>query len=150
MYRFFDPKYIYLAQSDTTVGFLSQAPTALAATKKRDPAQPFLSCIDSFRILTAKCRVPNLHKNRVRRSKKTTYIFPNGYACRVVKEGMHQDFLKKFTWLYSSSANLTGKSFDDTYAKKKADIIVLDRRGFHEDSPSKILRLGKKTQRKIR
>lgn len=144
------PQLVYLAQSDTTAGFLSQNPHALAKAKKRSSMQPFLCCVSSMRELKNFARVPKSFKNQVRRSKKTTFIYPNSTAVRVVKEQKHLEFLQRFSWMYSSSANQTKKGFEEYYAKQKADIIVKDERGFYETSPSSILRLGRKKRRKIR
>ena len=141
---------VYLVQSDTTAGFLSQNSFRLASSKKRNPNQPFIICVDSFETLKSFTRVPKKFKNQVRRAKKTTYIYPANMAIRVVKDEEHLKFLKKFRWMYSSSANKTKKSFDFDYAKKKADIIVEDKRGFFESTPSKIVKLGKLKQKRLR
>jgi len=47
----FSPYKIYLVQTDTTVGFLSQDAKKLALIKKRDPNKPFLISVDSFKRL---------------------------------------------------------------------------------------------------
>ena len=141
---------VYLTQSDTTVGFLSQNSTRLADSKQRNPNQPFLICVDSFETLKEFVRVPKKFKNRVRRAKKSTFIYPTNKAIRVVKDEKHLKFLKKFRWMYSSSANKTKKSFNYDYAKKKADIIVEDCRGFFEAKPSKMVKLGKSKLKRLR
>lgn len=145
-----NPQLVYLVQTDTTVGFLSQNSQKLAGSKQRDVNQPFIKCVDSLKSLKNFTRVPAKFKNHVRRSKKTTYIYPNNQAIRVVKDSQHLKFLKKIKWAYSSSANLTGKSFELTYAKQKADIIVEDERGFFEGMPSSMVKIGKNKIKKIR
>jgi len=45
---------------------------------------------------------------------------------------------------------LTSKTFEETYAKKKADIIVEDSRGFYEANPSSLLKINNKKVRKLR
>ena len=72
------------------------------------------------------------------RSKKTTFIFPNGESFRVVRGSRHLEFLKKFKWMYSTSANLHGKRFNEKWAREAADVIVEDKRGFVEGKASNI------------
>lgn len=141
---------VYLVQTDTTAGFLSQNSKALAGSKHRNQKQPFISCVDSFYTLKEFTRVPSLFKRRVRRSQKSTFIYPNDKAIRVVKDSLHVEFLQKLHWSYSSSANFTKKRFQMEYAKKKADIIVEDTRGFFEDTPSKIYKIYKTKLRRLR
>ena len=141
---------VYLVQTETTAGFLSQNRTALANSKSRNKKQPFIRCVDSLKTLKEFTRVPKKFKNGVRRSKQTTFIYSNSKALRVVKDKEHLKFLKKLTWVYSSSANLTSKIFDEKYAKQKADIIVEDSKGFFESNPSSMVKIGKKKVRKLR
>ena len=141
---------VYLAQSDTTAGFLSQNSFKLASCKKRDPNQPFIICVDSFKTLNKFTRVPKQFKSKVRRAKKTTFIYPSNRAIRVVKDEKHLKFLKKFGWMYSTSANETKKKFDFDYAKTKVDVVVEDKRSFFENTPSKIVKMGKKNLKCIR
>lgn len=141
---------VYLVQTDTTAGFLSQNSLKLATSKQRDKNQPFLICVDSLRSLKNFVRVPTAFKKQVRRSNKTTFIYPNKQAIRVVKEKNHQKFLRKLGWVYSSSANLTCKSFEENYAKEKADIIVEDSRGFFESKPSSIYKMSNSKLRRLR
>jgi tRNA A37 threonylcarbamoyladenosine synthetase subunit TsaC/SUA5/YrdC len=145
-----NPNKIYLTQTDTTVGFLSQNKEKLNKIKNRPINQPILIEIDSLNTLKKFTRVPNMFKNRVRRRKKTTFIYPNKKSFRVVKDEKHLEFLKKFNWMYSTSANLTGGKFDEKWAKSVADIIVEDKRGLFEGKASKIYKLGKNKMKKIR
>ena len=80
---------IYLAQTDTTVGFLSQDLKKLNAIKNRPLNQPCLICVSKFRNLQNFSRIPKKYKNLIRRSKKTTFIYPNSQAIRVVKDHPH-------------------------------------------------------------
>ncbi len=141
---------VYLVQTETTVGFLSQNSEALALSKQRNKTQAFIRCVDSLNTLKEFTRVPKKFKNKLRRSKRITFIYPNGEALRVVKDEKHLKFLKKIKWAYSSSANLTCKSFEENYAKKKADIIVEDSRGFFESKPSLMIKINSKKSRKLR
>ena len=145
-----NPNKIYLAQTDTTVGFLSQDKTKLNKIKNRPINQPILREVDSLETLKKFVRVPNSHKRRVRRAEKTTFIFPNGESFRVVKDEKHIEFLKKFKWMYSTSANEHGKIFNKEWAKEKADVIVEDKRGLFEGKASTIYKLGKYKIKKIR
>ncbi len=141
---------VYLAQTDTTVGFLSQDAKKLALIKRRDPKKPFLISVDSFVTLKSFARVPNHFKNRVRRAKKSTFVYPNGKAVRVVQDTPHLLFLQKFGWMYSTSANESGKRFDRDFAYQAADIIVEDNRGFFEGKPSRLIKLGREKAKRLR
>ncbi len=145
-----DPNKIYLAQTDTTAGFLTQNSKKLAKIKNRPPNKPFLICVDSLATLKKFARVPTKFKKEVRRAKKTTFIYPNSKAIRVVKDEMHLRFLKKLNWCYSSSANESGKGFDLEFAKRSAEVIVEDWRGFFEGTPSKLIKLGEKRKKRLR
>jgi tRNA A37 threonylcarbamoyladenosine synthetase subunit TsaC/SUA5/YrdC len=142
---------IILAQTDTTVGFLSSSQEALKNAKQRDDSKPFLMVVDSFKELQKITRVNKNFKKIVRNSKKTTFIYPNQKSIRVVFDSSsHYNLLKKFHRLYSSSANLTNHSFEYNYAYKNASIIVEDKFGLSEKEPSKIYRLYKKKKKRLR
>ena len=143
-----NPNIIYLTQTDTTVGFLSQNKNKLNQIKNRNIDQKILREVDSLDTLKSFVRVPNRFKKQIRRAKKTTFIYPNGESFRVVKEKRHLEFLKKFIWMYSTSANLTGKKFDQNWAIEKADIIVGN--NFFEGEPSTIYKLSKTKIKKVR
>jgi len=145
-----NPNNIYLIQTDTTVGFLSQDKMKLNKIKNRPLNRPVLREVDSLETLKNFVRVPKKHKNRIRRAEKTTFIFPNAESYRVVRDERHLEFLKKFKWMYSTSANLHGKPFDEGWAREKADITVEDKRGLFEGEPSRIYKLGKSKIKKIR
>ncbi len=145
-----NPQLLFLVQTETTVGFLSQDSEKLATSKQRNKKQPFIRCVDSLKTLQNFTRVPKKFRNMVRRSNKATFIYSNGEALRVVNDEEHLKFLKKLRWAYSSSANLTKKTFDEKYAKQKADIIVEDSRGFFESKPSKMIKINRQKARKLR
>jgi len=145
-----NPDLVYLAQTETTAGFLSQNAEALIKTKNRPSGKSFLMSVDSLTTLRRFTRVPKRHKNRVRKAQKTTFVYPCGLAIRVVKNEAHLQFLKKLKWSYSTSSNSSGKGFDETFAKEKADVIVFTCKNFFEDKPSSIYRPGKRKMKKIR
>ena len=140
----------YLVQTDTTAGFLSQDLHALNRLKGRDEKQPCLKTTPTCKGLMTIARVPKAYRRYVRLAKHTTFQYPNKEACRLIKMPRHQKFLTAFTWMYSTSANATGKRFEYAYAIEKADIIVEDREGFYEAKASTFIRLGRRRQRKIR
>jgi tRNA A37 threonylcarbamoyladenosine synthetase subunit TsaC/SUA5/YrdC len=137
---------VFLAQGDTTVGFLSQDAKSLFEAKERDGSKKFLKVVDSLLTLKEFTRVPNRFKRVVRYAKKSTFIYPNG-AFRV---SPNETILNKYRWLYSTSANRSGCSFDITFAKSKCDIIVLDRCEFSEKTPSKLIKLHKNRLKRLR
>lgn len=145
-----NPDKLFLAQTDTTVGFLSQNPKKLSLAKKRDENQPFLICVDSYKKLKQFTRVPKKHKKRIRRADKTSFVYPNKKAIRVIKQPCHVKFLKEFDFLYSTSANIHKSKFDLDYALSCAEIILEDSRAFYETSASQIFKLGKKKIHKLR
>ena len=145
-----NPELVYLAQTETTAGFLSQNADALVKTKNRPSGKSFLMSVDSLRTLQQFTRVPTAFKQHIRRAKKTTFAYPCGLAIRVVKDEAHLQFLRKLTWSYSTSSNPSGKGFDEAYALEKADVIVYTQKGFFEDKPSSIYKLGKEKMRKLR
>jgi len=136
---------VYLAQTDTTVGFLSFCDKKLAKVKGRDPKQKTLKVVDSFNTLKEKVRVPNRYKKRLRRSKKTTYIYPNGLSFRVVDPNSdHHSFVKKFGTLFSTSANRTKKDFEEDFAVKNSDIVLYTKDGFNQNRSSTIYKINNK------
>ncbi len=142
---------IYLVQTDTTVGFSSANDEKLSKLKKRPISQKILQVVDSFSTLKQYTRVPNNHKKFIRKSKKTTFIYPNTNSFRVVaKEDKFYDFIRKFKNIYSTSANITTKSFDEEFARINADIVVERKIGFSQTVSSSIYLLKKKKFKKIR
>lgn len=141
---------IYLTQTDTTVGFLSSDDKKLSAIKGRPASQKILQVVDCCKTLQKHTRVPNRFKNKVRRSKKTTFIYPSGYAFRVVdKTSKHHSFIKKFTLLYSTSANKTKYDYDEKFAFENSDIILYNEK-FIEKASSSIFKLNNKKVKRLR
>ena len=134
---------IFLAQTDTTVGFLSKNPTRLATAKKRDAKQPFLHCVDTFYKQKKLTRTPKKFRSFVRRSQKTTFLYPNTKAIRVVTDKRHNQLLKKFDFLYSTSANEHNKKFSLAYAISQADIMIEEPDGYQELPASPLIKLTK-------
>lgn len=136
-----DTNKVFLVQTDTTVGFVSKDFIKLSQIKGR--SKKTLEVLADFESLSKNTRVPQKFKNRVRRSKKTTYIYSNKKAFRVVeKESMHNVFLKRFGKFYSTSANFTGKKFEFSFALENSDILIENKNGFSETKPSKIYKLN--------
>lgn len=140
---------IFLAQTDTTVGFLSQDPQRLREAKGREESKPFLKVFSSLQTLRMQLRIPNAHKRRVRYSRKTTFIVKN-QAFRYVTDPEHSRLIDRHGWFYSTSANESGASFDPSFCFDRADWIVEDNRGLSERSSSKIYRLGQKRLKRLR
>ena len=83
---------IYLAQSDTTAGLLSQDKAKLNVLKGRAKDKPCVITVASLCVLKGFARVSKAHKALVRRSKKTSFIYPNGLCLRCVKDARHAKF----------------------------------------------------------
>ncbi len=145
-----DSKALYLIQTDTTVGFLTQDSALLSKTKKRSNSKSFVSVYSDFKTFKEnKNRIPNHHKKYVRTSKQTTFISKNR-ASRIINDTKHHDFLKKFGWFFSSSANQSSKDFEKNFALNIAEIIVEDARGLYESRPSSIIKLSQTRKVKLR
>ncbi|MRI83674.1 MAG: Sua5 YciO YrdC YwlC family protein [Nitratiruptor sp.] len=145
-----NPDWVYLTQTDTTAGFLSQKASRLAAIKGRPPGKPFLKEVASCRELQRHLRVPKAHRKRVRRSRRTTFLYPQQEAIRLVHDPDHLRFLERFGWMYSTSANPSGKPFDPEFARRNADVVVEDWRGIFAGDASQILHLGRRRIKRIR
>ena len=145
-----NPDLVYLGQTETTAGFLSQNSEALVKTKNRPSGKSFLMSVDSLHTLQQFTRVPTAFRQQIRRAKKTTFAYPSGLAIRVVKDEAHVQFLRKLCWSYSTSSNPSGQGFDETFAQERVDVIVYTQKGFFEDKPSSIYKLGKVKMRKLR
>jgi tRNA A37 threonylcarbamoyladenosine synthetase subunit TsaC/SUA5/YrdC len=140
---------VLLAQTDTIVGFLSQSAERLREAKKREESKPFLKVFCAFQTLKTQLRLPNLHKRRVRYARQTTFIVKN-QAFRYVTDPEHARLIERYGWLYSTSANESGSSFDPSYCHEHADFVVEDRRGLSERSASHIYRLGRSRLKRLR
>lgn len=141
---------IYLAQTDTTAGFLSKDAEYINRTKNRWKKTPLIMTFGSLLALKDKVRIPQRFKKEVRRASKTTYILPSSLSFRVAHEPNHKAFLNRFDYMFSSSANPHKEPFDTKFALKRADVVVLDHRGIFDAKPSTILKINSKKKRKKR
>ena len=140
---------LYLTQTDTTIGFVSQDPKKIDKAKKRKPNKHYIQVVNSLETLKQFSRVPNKYKNQVRRAKRTTFIMPNGMSFRVVKDTEHNLLLDRLKWVYSSSANLSGAEYDETYARDNAEVILSFPKQRNGEA-STIYRLSQTNKRLIR
>jgi len=139
---------VFLTQTDTTIGFLSQNADKLTEIKQRPPHKHYIKAVDSLATLNTLTRVPQKHKNRVRRAKITTFIMGNGQSYRVIRDKHHLLLLNRLKWAYTTSANLSDQDYDEVFTKKMADVIIEPLRT--TKASSSIYKLGEKTARKIR
>lgn len=142
---------VYLTHTDTTVGFLSSSDKKLCGAKQRNPKHKILQVVNNYNTLNKYVRVPKKHKKFIRKAKTTTIIYPNKLAFRVVSQNSsHQNFLKKFNTMYSTSANKTKNTFDAKYAQENSDVIVYTKNIFFETNASSIYKINKYKIKKIR
>jgi len=139
---------VFLTQTDTTIGFVSQNADKLTQIKQRPPHKHYITAVNSLQILQTFTRVPNKHKNRVRRAKKTTFVMPNSHSYRVIQDKHHLLLLNRLTWAYTTSANLSNQDYDEKFAKEIADVIVEPLNATKE--ASQIVKLGKYSLKRIR
>jgi len=139
---------VFLTQTDTTIGFVSQNAEKLTEIKQRPPHKHYIKALPSLKALKSFTRIPDNHKNRVRRAKKTTFIMPNGHSYRVVKDKHHLLLLNRLGWAYTTSANLSSKDYDENFAKKSTDVVITPLK--QKRSASDIYKLGKFSLKRIR
>lgn len=140
---------VILAQTDTTVGFLSQDTASLIHAKGREEGKPFLKAFASLSTLQENIRIPLKYHSWVRHARRTTFVIKN-QAVRYVRDPSHSRLIQKYGWLYSTSANQSGYDYDKDYCLSHCDIMIEDSRGFFSSSPSKIYRLTSKKFKKLR
>ena len=141
---------VILAQTDTTVGFLSQNAKELFEIKSRKETKLFLKVYDSFKeFLNDSNRVPSSKKKLIRRSKKTTFIVKN-QAFRVFASNLNSQILRDAKWRYSTSANQSAKSFNRNFCEAKADIIIENIDGLCENASSALLKINDSKIRRLR
>lgn len=140
---------IFLAQTDTTIGFLSKDATHLASLKGRDEGKPFLKVFSSFDVLRHTFRVPLKYRSWVRHAQKTTFVIQN-QAIRYVNDPHHAHLIAPYGWLYSTSANKSGEGYDPQFCRTHADRIIEDSRGFFTAPPSTIIRITTTQSQKLR
>ena len=141
---------IILAQTDTTVGFLSQDAKRLEAIKMRAADKPFLKVYAELKYLRNDLRIPTRHKHRVRHSTKTTFVVKNQAFRYVGASSEHATLVRPYGWLYSTSANESGKPYDRKFCFSVCDIAVEDYRGLQEPSASKIFLLNATRSKQLR
>jgi len=139
---------VFLTQTDTTIGFVSQNAQKLSQIKQRPPHKHYIKAVNSLHTLQTFVRVPQKHKKRVRRSKKTTFVMPNGYSFRVIRDKHHLLLLDRLKWAYTTSANLSNEAYNESFAREKADVIIEPIK--ENKQASKIYRLGKHSLKRIR
>ena len=141
---------VILAQTDTTVGFLSQNASRLAQIKERPQDKPFIQSFDSLQSFKLQGgRVPKKFKKHLRQAKNTSFVINNS-AIRIVSSGPHHQLLKKYSWLYSTSANARSLPFERDFADIHADLIIEDARGLFEGSASKIYKINQTKLKQLR
>ena len=141
---------VYLVQTDTTVGFASQNSDKLAVVKNRSKEKKFLRTYSSLKLLQSETRVQKSARKIIRRAKNTTFVYKDGYARRVVFNTGYYDFLKRFEWMYSTSANPSGENFSKEWAKNQCDAIVYSDEKFEVKNASSIFKISKIKMKKLR
>jgi len=139
---------VFLTQTDTTIGFVSQNTDKLTAIKQRPPHKYYIKAVNNLHTLQTFTRVPSSQKNRVRRSTKTTFIMPNGHSYRIIRDKHHLLLLDRLKWAYTTSANLSGHNYDEDFAKEMADIVIEPLQ--ENKQASNIYKLGKQSIQRIR
>ncbi len=139
---------VFLTQTDTTIGFVSQNAEKLTQIKQRPPYKHYIKALPSLHALKSFTRVPDIHKNRIRRAKKTTFILPNGHSYRIVKDKHHLLLLNRLGWAYTTSANLSSEAYNEDFAKESADIVITPLK--QKRSASNIYKVGKNTFKRVR
>ena len=141
---------LFLAQSDTTAGFLSKNKNRIIESKNNHKNKNLLREVDSIMELKKHSRIPRILGRKIRRMKKTTFIFESSQSFRVVHDPMHNKFLSRFKSLYSSSANLHKERFNYDVVYNLSDVVVIDKRGIYESMSSRIFKVRKIYIKKIR
>lgn len=139
---------VFLTQTDTTIGFVSQNANQLTRIKQRPPHKHYIKAVNSLYTLKTFTRVPQKYKKSVRRRKKTTFVMPNGVSYRVIYDTHHLLLLNRLQWAYTTSANQSAQAYDDTFVKEKSDILVAPLK--QNRQASTIYQLGKASIKRIR
>ena len=139
---------VFLTQTDTTIGFVSQNAKKLTAIKQRPPHKHYIKAVNNLNTLQTFTRVPTQHKNRVRRATQTTFIMPNMHSYRVIKDKHHLLLLNRMLWAYTTSANLSNESYNEKFAKESADVVIEPLNDTMHTST--IYKLGKYNLKRIR
>ncbi len=141
---------VILAQTDTTVGFLSQDSKKLYEIKSRKTSKQFIKVYQNFKtFLNDGNRVPLSQRVLVRRSKKTTFIIKDR-AFRVASLKQNSQLLRDTSWFFSTSANESTKSFKRNFCEEKTDIIIENKDGLKENNSSSLIKINNIKRRKLR
>ncbi len=140
---------VFLTPTDTTIGFVSQNATQLSHIKQRPANKNYIQALSSLKALKSRTRIPNAHKNWVRRATKTSFVI-GGISYRIIKNYPHALLLKRLGWAYTTSANPSAQSYDETFAKNHADVIVSFPKHASLQRASKIYQLTPYAIKKIR
>ena len=140
---------VYLTQTDTTIGFVSQDAARLDTIKGRPAHKQYIRAVDSLATLKMFTRVPLVHRNRLRRARKITFVFRDGPAFRLIRDPRHLALIGKLQWAFTTSANRSGEAFDETWARSVADVTIEPITSV-PSRPSVILKLGGKRVLKLR
>jgi tRNA A37 threonylcarbamoyladenosine synthetase subunit TsaC/SUA5/YrdC len=143
-----DPN-VYLTATDTTIGFVSQDAARLDRIKGRPAGKHYITALPSLAALKRRGRVPAAHANRIRRSRRTSFVLPDGRSWRIIQDPTHRQLIRDLGWAYTSSANRSGQSFDERWARKQADVVI-EPLVPRSAAPSQIYRLSHRRIRKIR
>ena len=139
-------KRLFLTNTDTTIGFLSQSRERLDRAKNRLPNKSYIQALPSLKSI--KKRIPKKFRRKVRVAKKRTFVLSSSYSFRVIKDKRHNLLINRLGWAYTTSANQSGKGFDYNFAYSKADIIIYPLS--KPKTPSTIYKLGKIKQKRLR
>jgi len=141
---------VYLTPTDTTMGFISQSAERLTQIKQRPPHKHYIKALPSLRSLTAQVRIPENYKNMIRRSTRSTFIFPDTHSYRVIRVQRHRALIEKLGWAYTTSANPSGGDFDKNFAERAADVLIAYPDVPGEKRASSIFKLNNITMRRYR
>lgn len=141
---------VYLTQTDTTIGFVSQDPDRLTEIKQRPPCKHYIRVIPSLKNLKSYSRVPQRYKNHIRRSKLSTFVLPNGDSYRIIRDREHLKLIDRLGWAYTTSANLSGGEYDVDFAKDAADVVIGSTALYPTSSTSKLFQINNVTIKRLR
>jgi len=141
---------LFLTQTDTTIGFVSQNTAKIDHAKERLDGKFYIKTFSTLSLVKEYSRLPQKHKNTIRRARKTSFILSNHRSFRVIKDTQHNLLLDRISFAFSSSANKSGESFDKEYCQSVADVIVAFPYETQFSTASKILKLTKESVKKIR
>ena len=141
---------VFLTPTDTTIGFISKSSSSLDRVKKRPSDKEYITAITSLKKLNSLTRVPQKYKNIVRKSNKSTFIFPNGASYRLIKNKKHKNLIEKLDSSYTSSANISGGEYNKVFAEDNADIIISFNKQNKNSKASDIFKITKTNIKRIR